>query len=113
MHNILNKTTVIWGLLVAWLLVVNPGKLPIFLLAVPFILIYVGIFCTVRRFQGAVKPESSSKQKMHAHMVAIVVVLLLALQSLNQLTWQDGITVGVFAVLVSFYLRRNIFITKQ
>lgn len=90
----------------------NPVDLPTLALIVPFILLYAAIFHTVAWLLGNRRGEyfstsDTSSQRRVPTIVTTTVVVLLALQSIGQLTPRDVIAVFLVVALGYFYLYRN------
>lgn len=85
----------------------DPAKLPLPLLVVPFLLLFVIFFVTIRL---AVKRLNRRKRLLVAAAGASLPVLLLVFQSIHQLTVKDVLIVLVLISVTMFYLSRADFI---
>lgn len=98
-------------ILIVILLTTNPDNMPLPVITIPFIVIFLCLFLTAdliaRYIFSNLKPKSRTKISM---VLAVFPVLLIILQSINQLTVKDLIiTVGLFLLLV-FYFKKVDFI---
>jgi hypothetical protein len=91
-------------------LVTNPQSVPSYLLIVPFILLYIlflDIFNTLlMRNIRSLNSKSNRKRLYLAGTIAALPVILLALQSIGQLTARDAITLVVLIFVLGFYVNR-------
>lgn len=112
--TILNKLLIILflaGCFVGFLLLTDPNKVALPLLMVPFALLGVIFYQTLLLVSLLARRQKSSYLgKIIALSVATLGVGLLLLQSLNQLTWRDGLLAVLFAGLFWLYIWRADFL---
>ena len=110
MHNTSTKAVTSWIALVVFISISQPAKLPAWGLIIPFILLYFAIRYTVGL---AVETKGQTNLRTHAVVrwlpviVALSVVVILALQSIGQLSTRDVIAVIMVVMLGYFYVHRN------
>ncbi len=106
-------TSATWAILALFMALTTPGKLPVVMLIVPFILLYIALYSTwnligvLKNRFFASKPSSARKPRGMA--LSLSAVLLLVLQSLGQLTLRDVITLLAIVTLGYLYLARSRF----
>lgn len=104
------QTCIAWGLLGAFLALLNPGGLPVVLLIVPFLLLFTALYLLWRLVRCIRVTYFAYDDSVHRHLGTVVCatfVLLLVLQSLGQLTLRDVITVGAIIGLGYVYVGRT------
>lgn len=96
-------TVAILGLVV-FMFLTNPTDLPSVILVVPFILCYIIAFLSIRlllgKLGGGIRTGASA-------LLAGLVVVLLALQSLGQLTARDTVMVILLFGVAFLYIKRK------
>lgn len=107
------KTITIWALLVLILVSLNPDKLPVFLLVVPFILFFLGVFnlwllllSGWNRWQKDRAIPNASSYKRTGIAVAFLFTVVITLQSIGQLTVRDVLTLVILFATSYLYLVR-------
>ncbi len=100
------KAVAAWAICVAFLLVTDPYKLPAIFLLLPFIIIFMATYYTVMSVFLR-KPKAHKNPKRFAYVISTVVAVLLAMQSLGQLTLRDLVVVLALVVLGCFYIART------
>jgi exosortase/archaeosortase len=107
--RILIRLGVYWGLFFGFLFIANPAKLPIFLLIVPYIVLFLALRLSWQLSEGLLRPEASNKRYFaeRSNLFAAIAVSFLALASIGQLTLRDVSTVTLLALIGYFYLTRN------
>lgn len=86
---------------------VDPGRVPAFMLVLPFILLFVALlFLALYTFELK-KGMGASKSMKLAVLCSALPILLLVLQSIGQLTLRDVITVALLFILSYFYIMRS------
>lgn len=111
---ILNKLFLICGLalvMLIFMLTTNPDSIPLALLIIPFGLLWLIVF-QITKLILRIFMVDQSIEKLVATSVASFAVLLLLLQSLDQLTWKDALLTVVFAVLFWLYVWRADFLHR-
>ncbi len=91
----------------------NPNSVLLPLLIIPFVLIGIFIFSIV---YGVLNVSLKHKDRFSTQLlslsIATLAVLMLLLQSLNQLTWRDGLLTTIFAAMFWVYIWRADFLRK-
>jgi hypothetical protein len=100
-----------WLLLLGFMMLSQPQKLPVLLLIVPFVLLFVALMSTWAVVVPALHRLLGKRGYAGARRLRVTVcgsaVLLIILQSLGQLTLRDMITIGAIAVLGYLYVGRS------
>lgn len=102
-----------WVALSGWLLLLNPEHTPVYLLVVPFVFLYVGLYMlwlvAGLLWQRFVKTEAYSERasRQTGKLVALFICALVVLSSLGQLVARDVITLFLLFVVGYFYLLRS------
>lgn len=107
------QTVVAWVALSGWLLLLNPEHTPIYLLVVPFLLLYVAIYrlwlvvglLWLRLVKAEPRSERASRQT--GKLVALFICALVILSSLGQLVARDVITLFLLFIVGYFYILRS------
>ncbi len=102
-------------LLVAFLFITNPSKLPLPLLLIPFALLFLSLFGTIFYFTSVIpnlRVYTRRKRAVLSACLALLPTLLLMLKSLNQLAPRDAIILTIFIVSLALYLTRTTLPTK-
>ncbi|HEX8763008.1 MAG TPA: hypothetical protein VF733_04610 [Candidatus Saccharimonadales bacterium] len=92
--------------LVLLFFVVDPARVPAFVLVVPFLLLFASLF-SVMLFLFDKKGMERRRGVRLAGLCAALPILLLVLQSIGQLTLRDVLTVTVLFGLSFFYIARS------
>lgn len=101
------------GSLVAMLFLTDPLKLPLFLMPLPFMLIFTILYVSTKYFLHRLFPNKySSRQKIAAFTVAIIPTLILVMSSIEQLTTRDLLLMVLIIVLAIFYARKSHIFTQ-
>ncbi len=87
--------------------VINPGRVPAFILVLPFILLFVVTLSLALYFFEFKKSMEHAKSVRLAALCSALPILLLVLQSIGQLTLRDVITMTILFVLSYFYIVRS------
>ena len=96
-----------------YMMATTPGKVSLAMLLVPFALMGVIVFEIASLvFVSVSKSKSRTVQRIVPAGVSTVFVTVLLLQSLNQLTWKDGLILLSLVVMVTVYLWRADFLNK-
>ncbi len=94
--------------LLATLILTEPLKLPLILLFVPFLVFFVWARSLSLVTLGAVYQRASiRKRKVIASTSAVVLVLVIVLQSLGQLSWRDLVIVVSLIGILGFYFNKT------
>ncbi len=111
--NKLFVITSVTGCFMGFVLVTDPNTVALPLLIVPFMLLGLIFYQLVAAVLILGKKQKNSYlSKIIALSIASFGVVLLLLQSLNQLTWRDSLLTGIFAVLFWLYIWRADFLHK-
>lgn len=94
------------------LLATDPAKLPSALLIVPFLLLFVAVYLTVKEALHLLRGGDgnkiigmkASRPRLIAGLIAAFPVLLLVLQSIGQLTTWDILMVVALFIVAYFYI---------
>ncbi len=102
------------GLLcIIYMMIINPTKTSIAFLLVPFVLIGVFIYETTYLVAvGFLRRDSVVFTRIIPLGISLSVVMLLLLQSLNQLTIKDGLIMTALLTVFWLYLWRADFLNK-
>ena len=101
-------TVTAWLLLAVFLALTEPAGLPVAALIIPFVLLFVALFGAWHSVQR-LRLQYAARGRPHGRLGVIIcasVVLLLALQSLGQLSLRDVLTVSAIVTIGSFYMDR-------
>jgi hypothetical protein len=113
------RTVIIWLLLLVFMTVFDPNKLPVLLLIVPFILLFAALYSTwntIAAIRGEYARGSGAQPRPRKRLGCILsasAVLLLILESLGQLTIRDVVTIGAILILGYIYVLRSRFGTPK
>lgn len=95
------------------LLFTDPRKMPIVILLVPFVLLYMALYLTVRLVLEVFLPNLGRRKRVFvAALAAGLPSFLLLLSSVNQLTWRDVALVAFLVICLLFYNSRASFSAK-
>lgn len=106
----LSKLAILWAVFFTFLLAVNPTRLPIFVLILPYILLFFALRLSWQVAEEVLREQDSQKlvlKSERSNLFAAIVVAMLALASIGQLTIRDVSTVTLLAFLGYFYMTRN------
>jgi len=110
MYKTSTKAIISWTILVVFISISQPAKLPVWGLIIPFILLYFAVHYSVRlafERKGQTNVRMRAVQRWLPIVVAISAVIVLALQSIGQLSARDVIAVVLVILLGYFYVHRN------
>lgn len=101
-----------WAILIAFMFLFRPEKLPVVVLIVPFVLLFVALYCSwnlflMIQYRFYRKSETFVPKRRLGVAICISLVLLLVLQSLGQLTMKDVVTLVAIVILGYMYLART------
>lgn len=106
----MNKTTKIASLCIAALALLfvstRPNQLPSLVLIVPFLLLFLLFFVLTKWALGKLGTHNQSRTSL-ALLIAALPTLLLALQSLGQLTVRDIVMLLALFIITYFYMFRR------
>jgi len=93
------------------LLTTNPEKMPLPVIIIPFVVILICLFLTINIIIRYVISDLKPKSRFRISLaLSAFPVLIIVLQSVNQLTIKDTlITIGLFLLLI-FYFKKVDFI---
>jgi len=110
-HHTTIKIAAPWVLLLGFMVVTQPQKLPVLLLIVPFVLLFVALMNTWAVGVPALRRLLGKRGYAGALRLRVAVcgslVLLIILQSLGQLTLRDMLTIGAIVVIGYLYVARS------
>lgn len=104
-RNILKTLLICLGLLLVFIIGTRPSDLPPIFLIVPFLLVFIILFLGFlsifkwRNVQGA-------RSLWLSLLLAALPAILLAMQSLGQLSWRDTITILFIFIVIYAYVSR-------
>ncbi len=107
-----------WAVLLLFMAFLQPQRLPVVVLIVPFVLLFAAFFAlwdlvAALQIKYVSRMATGSLHRRLGATISMSVVLLLVLQSLGQLTMRDVVTL-LAAVLIGYlYLARNRFGTSK
>lgn len=108
----MNKRILILALSIICLLgfvtLTNPENIPLAFLLVPFLLIAVIVFTAVDYLVGLFQKDkkSSSRSVVFSAVLTVIIVNFLVLNSVGQLTVQDGLISVAITVILAFYINK-------
>jgi hypothetical protein len=106
------KIGISWVILILFLTMFNPSRMPIIGLVVPFTMLWFSMYLTTLRCQEVYaryfRDKGSKRRRILSATVASVSVVCLGLSSIGEFTGKDFGTVLLFASVAYFYLTRNI-----
>jgi hypothetical protein len=107
----LGKAAISWAVFILLCVLVQPSKLPIIILVVPFVLLYFALYNTwlavalVWGWASGNRGEPARRKQLAA-AVSSYLVLLAIMSSLGQLKGRDVLTLGLIFGIAYFYLVR-------
>jgi len=110
MYKTSTKAVVSWTILVVFISISQPAKLPVWGLIIPFILLYFAVRYSVRlifEHKAQTNVRMRAAQRWLPVVIAVCAVVVLALQSIGQLSMRDVIAVVLVVLLGYFYVHRN------
>jgi hypothetical protein len=102
-----------WAALAAFMMFLQPSKLPVVVLIVPFLLLFAVFYTTWNLLHAvwwrffAQQPQKRPSRRLGL-AVCVSAVLLMVLQSLGQLSLRDVVTVVAIVTLGYIYLARSL-----
>lgn len=85
----------------------NPQNLPVGILIIPFVVLYILLFSTIKIVLGILSviigPRLYKKRNSIAFIVSFFATLLLVLKSINQLSLSDVLVIGALLSGLIFY----------
>lgn len=110
MHRTSTKAALSWLALTVFVSISQPAGLPVWGLIIPFVLLYFALRNTValvlERPGRTDTPERRFERRL-PEAAAMSLILVLALQSIGQLTVRDVLAVISVVMLGYFYIHRN------
>jgi hypothetical protein len=109
----LKRQVQIWWIsglaLIVFLVGVEPLKLPLTLLLIPFIIFAIWVRAGAIVVGMAIRHQSkpSRKVKVIASSLAAILLLVVTLMSLGQLSWRDILLVGSLVIGLMFYFYKT------
>jgi len=89
-------------------IIVNPEKLPLVLLLLPFLLIFVTIYMTLILILDTFFKIKSQPKRLIAFSISVMPVLLLIIQSITQLTLRDVLlSISIVVIIVWYTTKLN------
>lgn len=104
------KAIVYWIALGFFMSVTRPANLPIWGLIIPFVVLYFALSYTLRtviEYSTQVSPHVRKLEKWLPAIASLSVVMILALQSIGQLSLRDVFAVVLLVLVGYFYVNRN------
>lgn len=95
--------------LVLFLVSTRPAQLPPVLLVVPFLLLFICLFLLLLGLFSLKSSVNNKRSIGTSLLLAATPTVLIAFQSLGQLSWRDAITVLLIVSVVYAYLSRVVF----
>ncbi len=108
-QHLLMRFALLWAVFFGFLLVLNPTRLPIFVLIVPYIVLFLALRASWQLAEGFLRQRDSGTQYRteRSNLFAAIIVAFVALASIGQLTLRDVSTVTLLSFLGYFYMTRN------
>ena len=96
-------------LLAILLMTTNPESMPLPVIIIPFIVIFICLFLTIDLVAGHLLKNINTKSRVRISIIlAIFPVLIMVLQSINQLTLRDvAISLLLFFLLIFYFKKTN------
>lgn len=88
---------------VMFFLTVNPDKLSLLYILIPFIMIFGLLFASVNIFLGNFFNISNANRRLISFVVSVIPVFLLIVQSISQLTVRDVLISVAVALIIIWY----------
>ena len=104
------KAIISWVALGVFVSITRPASLPIWGLIIPFVMLYFALSYTLRVIVEYSTHASQRLRKIERWLPIIVslsVVMVLALQSIGQLSLRDVFAVVLLVLIGYFYVNRN------
>lgn len=101
------KITVLSAVLMILLITTHPQDAPLLLLFLPFILLYLISYKSLKLLFNHSSFRYIHKPKTVAVLFSGFILSLLLLKSINQLSPQDVALLVIFALFLIFYIQRN------
>lgn len=96
----------VYGIALVFFVFVDPNKLSLPLIILPFLIIFALLFYTLKFFLDLITTLSSHKKLLISLILSIMPTLLLVIQSVTQLSIKDIIlSFGITIILVWYSLR--------
>lgn len=94
--------------LITFMVFTNPNQVPLYLLLVPFILIFIIFFVLIRLLLIFFAGEKNDLTKFNllSIVISIVAVNLILLRSVDQLTIQDAVLSTSVTVILAVYINK-------
>lgn len=105
-RKIIKLAGVCFAAFLVFVLTTQPADLPAPLLVIPFVLLFLGLLFV---FYVIFKDQRVARGRGGWHLVLLLAglpVVLLALQSVGQLSWRDMATITVLFVITYIYVSR-------
>jgi len=109
-HALIGLTCLLICMLVV--MATNPAKTTLAVLLIPFFLLGLGLYLISLSITSRLSVLSTKVQYVVAFTFSVCVVMILLLQSLNQLTVRDGIIMVLLVALLGVYVSRADFLQK-
>ena len=107
------ETAAAWIALSGWLLLLSPKHTPIYLVIVPFFLLYIALYrlwlvagCLWRRLTG-LNEQAGRPMRQLGKLVSLFICFLAVLSSLGQLVARDVVTLFLLFAVGYFYVVRS------
>ncbi len=111
MHRLGIKAGILWLALIVFMSISHPAKIPAIGLIVPYVLLYAASFYTLKAIvehRGDARTDSTKSVKGKVPItLSTILVILVAMQSIGQLTLRDVIAVFFVVIIGYFYIHRN------
>ena len=103
-------TAALVTVLVLFLSLTDPGKLPLPLLIVPFLVLFCLVYVVTKGYILLHFRTTRKRKVIAAGVVAMVPTLLLMFQSIHQLNLRDVVVIVALACVTGFYVAKADFI---
>jgi phosphatidylglycerophosphate synthase len=110
MYRTTTKAAVSWIILAMFMGITQPAKVPVWGLIIPFVILYFAVRYTLKAALENVthtNPRNLRLEKWLPLLVSVSTVVILALQSIGQLSLRDVTAVILVVALGYFYVHRN------
>lgn len=109
--KIISVLTIAATALIILMLNTNPSELPLYLLFIPFFMIYIICYCAMYLLVSfLVKERNTIVKRWLAGSLAVLPVLLLILQSSGQISIRDVLIVAGLVIALLFYFKKTDFL---